>query len=172
MRPIDSGDDGELSAEQVAGYVAKYATKSTETTGHLSTRLTDTTVDLYADPATHAGRLIDACWTLGRHRDWHGLRRWAHVLGFGGHFSTKSRRYSTTLRALRAARRAWQQRHLVETREHGSDAETLVVGAFSFAGIGWRSTGDALLATTAAALARERRRIAREETAPTRGVNT
>jgi hypothetical protein len=29
------------------------------------------------------------------------------MLGFGGHFLTKSRRYSTTFRALRAARRAW-----------------------------------------------------------------
>src|SRR5205823_2611029 len=110
---------------------------------------------------------IDACWTLGRVGGWHGLRRWAHVLGFGGHFATKSRRYSTTLRALRAARRAWHRRWLVETREH---AETpLVVGAFSYAGIGWRTTGDALLASTAAALARDRRRVAREETAPARG---
>jgi hypothetical protein len=25
------------------------------------------------------------------------LGKWAHMLGFGGHFSTKSRRYSTTL---------------------------------------------------------------------------
>jgi hypothetical protein len=30
--------------------------------------------------------------------------KWAHMLGFGGHFSTKSRRYSTTLAALRRAR--------------------------------------------------------------------
>jgi hypothetical protein len=32
VRRID-GDEGELSAEQVAGYVAKYATKSTEALG-------------------------------------------------------------------------------------------------------------------------------------------
>jgi hypothetical protein len=31
-------------------------------------------------------------------------RAWADMLGFGGHFSTKSRRYSTTLGALRRAR--------------------------------------------------------------------
>ncbi|MGH4012088.1 MAG: replication initiator [Pseudonocardiaceae bacterium] len=29
------------------------------------------------------------------------LRRWAHMLGFGGHFATKSRRYSTTRQALK-----------------------------------------------------------------------
>jgi hypothetical protein len=33
------------------------------------------------------------------------------VLGFGGHFSTKSRRYSTTLRALRDARTTWRRTH-------------------------------------------------------------
>ena len=33
MRHIDGDEGGELSAEQVAGYVAKYATKSTEALG-------------------------------------------------------------------------------------------------------------------------------------------
>jgi hypothetical protein len=32
------------------------------------------------------------------------LRRWAHMLGFGGHFLTKARRYSVTFTALRQAR--------------------------------------------------------------------
>jgi hypothetical protein len=32
------------------------------------------------------------------------------MLGYRGHFTTKSRRYSTTMRALRAARRDWQRR--------------------------------------------------------------
>ena len=32
------------------------------------------------------------------------LAAWAHMLGFSGHFSTKSRSYSTTLSALRADR--------------------------------------------------------------------
>jgi hypothetical protein len=34
----------------------------------------------------------------------HRLRQWAHMLGFRGHWSTKSRRYSTTFTALRRAR--------------------------------------------------------------------
>jgi hypothetical protein len=86
------------------------------------------------------------------------------MLGFGGHFSTKSRQYSTTLRALRNARQAWRRRReVVETRDHTNEETTLVVGSWTYAGIGWRTTADALLATTAAALARERRRAAREE---------
>ncbi|GAA1857233.1 replication initiator [Asanoa iriomotensis] len=61
--------NGEITAEQVAAYVAKYATKSTEVTGHVSGRLTAQTVDAFADPdGTHTARLIDACWTLGRPR--------------------------------------------------------------------------------------------------------
>ena len=31
------------------------------------------------------------------------------MLGFGGHFATKSRRYSTTHEALRAARPEWRR---------------------------------------------------------------
>ena len=74
----------------VAAYLAKYATKSTEVTGHVSGRLNDSTIDLYADPdGTHTERLVDACWMLGTPRDWRRLRQWAHMFGFGGHFFTK-----------------------------------------------------------------------------------
>jgi hypothetical protein len=41
--------------------------------------------------------LVRACWELGGRPQLDGLRlrAWAHMLGFGGHWSTKSRRYST-----------------------------------------------------------------------------
>jgi hypothetical protein len=93
------------------------------------------------------------------------------MLGFGGHFSTKSRRYSTTLTALRQARIAWRREHLHDRRPFGrlrveSDQETtLLLGSLSFAGIGWHTTGDALLANTSAGLAREHRRVGRDEIA-------
>jgi hypothetical protein len=38
------------------------------------------------------------------------LGRWVHMLGFRGHFVTKSRSYSTTLGELRAARAAYRAR--------------------------------------------------------------
>ena len=85
------------------------------------------------------------------------------MLGYRGHFATKSRRYSTTMRALRAARRDWHRRqnplHLSvrATRPSITDAH------LEWAGRGWRTNGDALLALSAAARAREHRRIAREE---------
>ena len=148
----------------VAGYLAKYATKSTEDTGHLSKRLRADTVDFYTDDS-HPGRLVDACWTLGAPEagpDWDRMRRWAHQLGYGGHFFTKSRRYTITFRVIRAARRTWVRRQADLDAEATNETE-LVVTSWAFAGIGWRTTGDALLAQTSAALARERRRIAREE---------
>jgi hypothetical protein len=103
----DAGqDDQRLLAEQVAGYVAKYATKSTEALGvTLDHRIGEVELEDLDLPA-HVAELIHACWDLGGRPALVGLRlrKWAHMLGFGGHFSTKSRRYSTTLTALRASR--------------------------------------------------------------------
>ncbi|MDG4794412.1 replication initiator [Micromonospora sp. WMMD1082] len=162
VRPVNA--DGDITDGKVAGYLAKYATKSTETTGHVSRRLNGDTIDLYANEhGTHAERLVDACWTLGQHRDWQQLRRWAHMLGFGGHFLTKSRRYSVTFRILRDARTIWRRTETGhEYADQQNDDTTLIVGLLSYAGSGWRTTGDALLANTAAALARERHEAARD----------
>ena len=58
----------------------------------------------------HARALIGTCWRLGALPQFAGLnpRRWAHMLGFRGHFTTKSRSYSTTFGALRAERATYQ----------------------------------------------------------------
>src|SRR5450755_4464007 len=96
---------GTVTDLMVASYLAKYSTKRTEVTGHTSTRLTSDTVELHADATgTHAERLIHACWRLGSYPEFRSLQRWAHMLGFGGHFLTKGRHYSVTFAALRAAR--------------------------------------------------------------------
>ncbi len=60
----DTGRKRMLSGNAVAGYLAKYATKATEAAGHVSRRLTPSTVGYYAND-THPGRIIDACWRLG-----------------------------------------------------------------------------------------------------------
>jgi hypothetical protein len=93
---------GQIADGYVAAYLAKYATKSTEVTGHLSSRLTDQTIGCYADPdGTHTQRLVEACWMLGQPKQWRRLRLWAHQLGFGSHFLTKSRRHRVTFALLR-----------------------------------------------------------------------
>ena len=157
-------DTGEITDTAVASYLAKYATKSTEAVGPVAVRVSADNLHAYASPFTHHGRLIRAAWQLGRHprEDFKALRRWAHMLGFRGHFATKSRRYSTTLRAARVTWRRRQHR----TAEHREET-TLIVGRLTYAGTGWRTTGDELLALSAAARAREHKRIAREEIAAT-----
>jgi hypothetical protein len=165
-------DDRELSAEQVAGYVAKYATKSTEALGvTLNYRVCEVELEDLDVPA-HVAELVRACWELGA-RPGLGrlrLRKWAHMLGFGGHFSTKSRRYSTTLGALRRARVTYAIRRrrgdmlpLDAWGRPEDDQVVIVVASWRYLGRGYQSTGEAWLAFSAAARAREERRIAKEE---------
>ncbi|MFJ5666091.1 replication initiator [Micromonospora chalcea] len=163
IRPVRIAGDGDITDAMVAAYLAKYATKSTEATGHACGRLNGDTIDLYANPdGTHPERLIDAAWTLGGAHGWTRLRRWAHMLGFGGHFLTKSRRYSVTFRILRDARVVWR-RTVDHDQDQDDDAETtVVINTLAYTGSGWLTTGDALLANTAAAMARERAEAARE----------
>jgi hypothetical protein len=165
-------DDRELSAEQVAGYVAKYATKSTEALGvTLDHRIGEVELEGLDVPA-HVAELVRACWELGGRPGLGGLRlrKWAHMLGFGGHFSTKSRRYSTTLGALRRARVAYAIRRrrsdalpLDAWGRPEDDQAVIVVASWAYLGSGYQSTGEAWLAASAAARAREARRIAKEE---------
>jgi hypothetical protein len=174
VRHINQGADesGELSAEQVAGYVAKYATKSTEALGvTLDHRVSEVELEGLDVPALVA-ELVRSCWELGARPSLAKLRlrKWAHMLGFGGHFSTKSRRYSTTLGALRRARVAYairrRQGHTVPLDAWGrpeQDQSTIVVASWTYLGSGYQTTGEAWLAASAAARAREERRVAREE---------
>jgi hypothetical protein len=172
----ETGDEQELSAEQVAGYVAKYATKATEALGvTLDHRVTEAELDELELPA-HVAELVRACFELGSRPSLAGLRlpRWAHMLGFGGHFSSKSRRYSTTLGALRRARVAYAIRRrrgdtvALDTWGRPEDDQAVIVAAtWTYVGSGYQSTGEAWLAASAAARAREERRIAKEELATT-----
>jgi hypothetical protein len=147
VKPINATE--ELTDQAVAGYIAKYSTKAAECVGTLDRRIraTDDINDL---PVTaHARRLIAECLRLGGLVELRDLRliEWAHMLGFRGHFSTKSRRYSTTLGALRTARAAHNQReHEITTGRLPFDGEdqVLVVAHWRYLGQGI-TPGDALL---------------------------
>ena len=165
IRPVTVKGDGDITDAMVAAYLAKYATKSTETTGHVSGRLTGEVIDLYANPnGSHPERLIDAAWTLGAVKDWAGLRRWAHMLGFGGHFLTKSRRYSITFTLLRNQRIVYRRTQTAGPEQAEADTRptTLVVNFLQFVGAGWQTPADAMLANTSAAMAREHQETARQ----------
>jgi hypothetical protein len=161
---VNSGPTGELTPEHAARYIAKYATKSAEDFGLGEHRITPETL-AQLDVPHHVSRLVHTAWQLGEHPTYEGLRRWVHMLGFRGHFASKSRRYSTTLGAIRGERRTYRQRQATEqTRELADDVQetTLVVAHWEFAGVGYLTAGDTALALSAAARARERRQAARE----------
>ncbi|MEU9286758.1 replication initiator [Streptomyces sp. NPDC048275] len=135
VQEITALGDGELTDAAVAGYIAKYATKSAEDSGTVDRSLVcrtcsgrgtvgDRIRDLcpdcegtrQAEPLRdlpvhqHVRQMIRTAWDLGGLPEFADLKlcKWAHMLGFRGHFSTKSRAYSTTLGALRDVRRAWR----------------------------------------------------------------
>ena len=165
IRTINTGTGG-VTDGQVAGYLAKYATKSTEATGHACGRITPDTIDTYAKPAgSHTERLVLACWSVGLDKQWRGLAKWAHMLGFGGHFLTKARLYSVTFGFLREQRTLWQRRNTTGPVDPIAEVvEPTITECFlTYAGKGWHSSGDAVLANTSAAMAREHQRVAREE---------
>jgi hypothetical protein len=170
----DCDQAGELSAEQVAGYIAKYATKGTESFGAgLDHRLHDADELEHLDglPA-HVAELVRAAWELGGLPELEGLRlrAWAHMLGFGGHWSTKSRQYSTTMGALRRARVAFAKRRrardgipLDAWDRPEDDQAVTVLATWTYVASGYATEGERWLALSAAARAREQRRIAWEE---------
>jgi hypothetical protein len=173
IRIIALGGISTVTDLAVASYLAKYSTKGTEPAGHASARITTETIELYAKPSgTHPERLIHACWSIGAHPGHASLRRWAHMLGFGGHFLTKARRYSLRFSDLRQARITYRRGQdtgpepgPIRTADHTSEETILIVGTFTYAGTGWKTSGDALLANTAADQARKRRQAGRDHLA-------
>ncbi|HET9648220.1 MAG TPA: replication initiator [Microlunatus sp.] len=172
VRPVRLGfrtdePDQPLRPDQVAGYLAKYATKSATDTGpgpnpH-GRRLRATVLDLAARSRDHA--LLTG--VLGPYQQ---LGRWIGTLGFHGHFSSRSRRYSITLGALRRARRrvsvllaaqaATDTQPLdlaaLEDQLLADDTDTtLIIGHWNYLGAGWDSDAEHALAVASAARARE-----------------
>ncbi|MFD7506033.1 replication initiator [Streptomyces sp. NPDC059850] len=152
VRPIRGADfngQQELTDRAVAAYIAKYATKGAETaTGALDRPIRLIAEVAQLDITEHARRLIRTAWALGARKDLEHLRlrAWAHMLGFRGHFSTKSRRYSTTLGALRDARAAWR-RAQAAAAELEQDETTLVLAHWAYAGTGLTPAEEWLTAT-------------------------
>ncbi|WNZ08687.1 replication initiator [Streptomyces sp. 11x1] len=147
IRPIRSADfagTSELSSRAVAAYIAKYATKGAETAGTLDRPIRNPITDLIGAQVTdHARQLILTCWHLGARPELEALRlrKWAHMLGFRGHFSTKSRAYSVTLGALRQERadhnEALTRARAAEAGHPLPDPDTvLVLSHWRFAGTG------------------------------------
>ena len=104
------------------------------------------------------GNLIDVLTATRCLGDQPGGEVVRQVLGYRGHWATRSRRYSTTLTALREARCCWQSRTagVVTTI---NDEAVVVVATWAYVGSGYRTPGDAWLARTA----QEQRLLLRRE---------
>ncbi|MDL2075419.1 replication initiator protein RepSA [Streptomyces sp. GXMU-J15] len=164
VRPVKAfGDGSEITEQAVASYVAKYATKAAENTGTLDRRIGELAeLDRHQVP-DHTRRLIEACKVLDPLYPDRRLWAWAHMLGFRGHFSSKSRRYSTTLGALRQARadyRAAQEREALGLEDVEPDT-VLVLADWQYAGHG-HTPGESALAATIARDLQLNRETARE----------
>ncbi|MFF3817408.1 replication initiator [Streptomyces bluensis] len=149
IRSADFGGGQELTERAVAAYIAKYATKGAETaTGTLDRPIRFLAELAQARITDHARRMIRTAWTLGARPELAELRlrAWAHMLGFRGHFSTKSRRYSTTLGALRDARAEWRRAQAAPVAPQDGET-TLVLAHWVFAGTGL-TTGEEWLAAS------------------------
>ena len=120
--------------------------------------------------------MIDTAWQLGGLLQYEALnlRRWAHMLGFRGHFLTKSRAYSVTFTAIRAERRIWRLRDdldqlAADTDNHGDDAgpvdlDTItVINDWHVVHIGHRDHAERELALAIAERNRTQRRTTRAD---------
>lgn len=164
IRPVKAFADGsDITEQAVASYVAKYATKAAETTGTLDRPIGNREAPVLLGVPDHARRLIDACFNLEPLYPDRRLRAWAHMLGFRGHFSSKSRRYSTTLGALRQTRadyRADQEREARGLDDTEPDT-VLVLTSLQYAGHG-HTPGESALAASIARDLQLNRETARE----------
>ena len=147
----------------MANYIAKYATKTLTAPGLPSQRLRGEADIEHLRCTAHYRRMITAAWQLGGNCHASRFRAWAHMLGYGGHFLTKSRRYSVTFGQLRTARADHRRQH----RPPGSERDpwgrpldetvVLVLGKiWTYVGVGRTpATPGAELAAASAARARE-----------------
>ena len=162
-----TGDpDGAVLARKVAGYLAKYVTKSVADAGLSPHRLIPAAIDHLA-VSDHVRTLLHAIVNLSDEvPEYAAMVAWLHTLGYRGHITTKSRRYSTTMGALRAVRAAHEQA-AAATRRHedgGSGTETgdAADAEWAFTRAGHKSAGERYLAVTAALKHREELWAARQ----------
>jgi hypothetical protein len=139
---------------RVAAYLAKYVTKSVAEAG-LGTKPFGARSIPYLDVSPHVRRILETIVALATEPERAAMLRWLHTLGYRGHVTTKTRRYSTTMGALRQARADWR------VRPAGPSTVNEDVD-WHFAGYGHSGTGDKLLVLSAAERERERRQMARE----------
>ena len=166
------GTGSALSAQAVANYIAKYATKTISAPGLPDHPVRSPAAIAALHCGQHYKRLISTCWELGKHRtppprpepvDPHA--RLPRPLP---HQVPPLLRHLTASCARPASPTAKAQRHPDGEKDPwGRDLDehtVLVMASWHYAGTGHATTAERQLALAAAARAREHDQIAREET--------
>ncbi|MEO3811226.1 replication initiator [Sphaerisporangium sp. B11E5] len=158
-----------VADQRVASYIAKYATKGAESAGTVDRPIRDIRYVAGLEVTEHARRMIYTCFILDRQPEFRllPLRQWAHMLGYRGHFSTKSRHYSTTLGALRQARADHQAEASRQRRGLPGlgTRQTVTAGQWGYVGSGHRD-GEHFWAELARQRVSAARRLARQQQHP------
>lgn len=160
-------------SRRVAGYLAKYVCKSVAEFGLAPQRMSPLAIEAL-QVRDHIRAVLSTLRDLARLPGYEPMLRWLHTLGYRGHVSSKSRRFSTTMAALRARRAAWHQRHRrtdepvwgsfnIENRSCSGDPDDTRAIDWKLLRVGHASAGDRMLAVSAAVRAREHRLVARAE---------
>lgn len=153
------------SPRRVAAYLAKYVCKSVAEFGLAPQRMSPMAIDTL-DVREHIRAILSTLRDLAGLPGYGPMLAWLHTLGYRGHVSSKSRRFSTTMAALRARRAAWRQQHTrtdEPARSCSDDPEGNRVIEWRLQQVGYGTEGDRMLAVSAAVRAREHRLIARAE---------
>jgi hypothetical protein len=154
IQAIDTGTangaagPGQVEAGRVAGYIAKYATKSTGVTDGVDQRVTAADIDAL-EASTHAKAMMRTALDLAEVPHLADLRldRWAHMLGYRGHFLTKSRAFSTTFAELRGRRAAWA---LAQRLLENGLPDVVIDAEWEVVGFGYRTAEEHTLAAAIA----------------------
>jgi hypothetical protein len=156
------GDDGGISEARLAAYIAKYATKGTGATVGADRPIRSERHLDYLKVSVHHKAMMRTAWTLGGcelYADLN-LRRWCHMLGFRGHFLTKSRYYSTTFTEVRDSRRRYRRHHFFAAQGIADPEDAiLLANHWAFAGAGYRDDAESELAASIAESLLARRKI-------------
>ncbi|SDD49361.1 replication initiator [Glycomyces harbinensis] len=122
------GDEKDIRSSRLASYIAKYATKSTGAHDGPDRKIRSIEDIDRLSISLHHKQMMRTAWDLGGLDEYAelNLRRWAHMLGFRGHFLTKSRAWSTTLGELRNIRARFRLAETLAALEVAED-DVLVV---------------------------------------------
>ena len=182
IQPLGGAEDAGKPglARRVAAYLAKYTTKSVAEFGIAARRVSPAAIG-ELDVSAHIRRILSTLAKLATLPGHTSMLGWLHTLGYRGHITTKSRRYSTTMTALRAARHRWRihrtdQSERDDCQDNSHDEQKWLssgpeLSDWRIDGAGHRNDGERLLVHTAALSAREYRYLARLDASENSGSN-